>query len=69
LNGASPFKISTLDVTANVAEDSPSANKEEKEINPLKIIRESVTDYCGGLTVKFDAIGDQYHHQRIKQSF
>ena len=59
----------TLDVAANVAEDRPNANKEVKEINPLKIIRESVTDYCGDLTVKFDAIGDQYHHQRIKQSF
>ena len=61
--------MSTFDVIANVAEDNPSAINEEKEINPLKIFRESVTDYCGDLTVKFDAIGDQYHHQRIKQSF
>tara|TARA_Y100000739_G_scaffold193565_1_gene174394 strand:+ start:148 stop:327 length:180 start_codon:yes stop_codon:yes gene_type:complete len=58
-----------LDVTANVAEDSPSARKEEKEINPLKIFRESVTDYCGDPTFKFARIGDQYHHRRIKQSF
>ena len=69
MNGANPSKISTLDVTANAAEDKPSASEEEKEINPLKIFRESVTDYCGDLTAKFDAIGDQDHHQRIKQSF
>ena len=69
MNGANPSKISTLDVTANAAEDKPSASEEEKEINPLKIVRESVTDYCGGLKLKFARTGDQYHHQRIKQSF
>tara|TARA_B100000073_G_scaffold157570_1_gene130127 strand:- start:507 stop:659 length:153 start_codon:yes stop_codon:yes gene_type:complete len=48
----------TLDVAANVAEDRPSANKEVKEINPLKIIHESVTEHCGIHSDKWIGIGD-----------
>ena len=59
--------MSTLDVAANVAEDSPSANKEVKEINPLKIISESVTEHCGTESDQLIGIGDQYHVQTIKR--
>ena len=59
--------MSTLDAAANVAEDSPSANKEVKEINPLKIIPESVTEYCGAESDQLVGIGDQYHVQTIKR--
>ena len=59
--------MSTLDVAANVADDRPSANKEVKENNPLKIIPESVTEHCGTESDQLIGIGDQYHTQTIKR--
>ncbi|WP_206749830.1 hypothetical protein [Synechococcus sp. UW179A] len=58
------FKISMPDIAAKVAEDRPSAKKEAKEINPLIIFRETVTDYCAAHMIKSAGICDQYHPRK-----
>jgi len=54
-------KLSRLEITATVADDSPSATKEAKETNPANTFRQSVTEHCGASAHKSHWAGDEYH--------